>query len=154
MLSYYSYKILNLATFGWRGRVSLVVVVVVVAVHAVNVARPLAGVPVIVVVIIKEPNKEGLLRHQVILGGRIAFLALRGLIGFVLGEEIVVALLPVHTEEDIKVLTIVDGGLVLELHREVPLLCIPVQRSDSLIGSHGVPLRHQLPIGVMLKVGE
>lgn len=81
-----------------------------------RVARPLAGVPIIVVVV-GEPNKEWLLRQ-----GHVAFLALRGLIGSVPREEIVVALLPIHTEEELEVLTIIEGGLVLGLHQKVPLL--------------------------------
>lgn len=79
-----------------------------------RVARPLAGVPIIVVVV-GEPNKEWLLRQ-----GHVAFLALRGLIGSVPREEIVVALLPIHTEEELEVLTIIEGGLVLGLHQKSP----------------------------------
>jgi hypothetical protein len=85
-----------------------------------RVARPLVGVPIIVVVV-GEPNKEWLLRQ-----GHVAFLALRGLIGSVPREEIVVALLAIHTEEELEVLTIIEGGLVLGLHQKVPLLYILV----------------------------
>jgi hypothetical protein len=84
----------------------------------------------------------------------VVLLTFQRLIGSILGEEVGVTLLPVLAKEEIEVLTISEGGVVLRLHDKVPLLCIPMRRSLLLVGSNGVPLWIQLPSGVVLEVGE
>jgi hypothetical protein len=51
-------------------------------------------------------------------------------------------------EEELEVLTIGQGLIVLWPGLEVPLLYVPLQRSACLIGGFGVELRGHLPAGL------
>jgi hypothetical protein len=104
----------------------LLAIILVVAGGATGVVGSLVSV-VVVSVVIGEPDKEGLLL-QLLHRGHIVLLALHRLVDFIPGEEVVVALLLVLVEEEPETLTISEGGLILGLHFEVPLLYIAVQR--------------------------
>jgi hypothetical protein len=59
-------------------------------------------------------------------------------------------------EEELEVLDVDQGLIILRLGLEVPLLCIPVQRSAGLIGGLRVKLWGHLPasLGFNGGVGE
>jgi hypothetical protein len=101
------------------------------AAGATNITGPLISV-VVVVIVVGELDEEGLLRW-LLLEGHVFLLALQRLIGSIPGEEVIDTLLPVLTEEELRAFTIGEGGIVLGLHYEVPLLRIPMRRRSFMI---------------------
>jgi hypothetical protein len=61
---------------------------------------------------------------------------------------VVVFIFQFPIEEELEVLAIDQGLIILWPGPKVPLLCVPVQRSSGLIGGLGVELRGHLPAGL------
>jgi hypothetical protein len=61
---------------------------------------------------------------------------------------IVVFIFQFPVKEELEVLAIGQGLVVLLPDPEVPLLCVPVQRSAGLIGGSGVELQGHVPAGL------
>jgi hypothetical protein len=109
---------------------------------AAGAAGPVVDIVVvaIAIVVVREADIEGwfwllLLRRHGFL------LTIRRLVGSIPGEKVILAVLLVLAEEELEVLAIDEGEGILGLHREVPLLRIPMQRSLLLIISDRVPHR-------------
>jgi hypothetical protein len=61
---------------------------------------------------------------------------------------VIVFIFQFPVKEELEVLGIDQGLIVLLPDPEVPLLCVPVQRSVGLIGGFGVELRGHLLAGL------
>jgi hypothetical protein len=98
------------------------------------------GVPAVVsvVVFVRWPSGQETPCRRVLVGRLVIIFMFQFLIG-----------------EELGVLAVGQGLIVLWPGPEVPLLCDPVQRSASLIGGLGVELRGHLPAGLGFSgVGE
>jgi hypothetical protein len=87
--------------------------------------------------------------RRVFLGWLIAVLLFwGGVVPFPGHIVIIVFIFQFPVKEKLEVLTIGQGLVVLWPDLEVPLLCVPVQRSAGLISGFGVELRGHLPAGL------
>jgi hypothetical protein len=66
---------------------------------------------------------------------------------------IVIFIFQFPVEEELEVLAVGQGLVVLYPGLEVPLFYVPVQRSTCLIGGLGVELRGHLPAGLRFSGG-
>jgi hypothetical protein len=146
----------------WKNRADITIIITVATVTAVVSGTIVAGgaivpvnsivgVPAIVsiIVFIGRPSAQETSCRRVFLGRLIIVLLFRGGVVPFLGHIIVVVFIfQFPIKEELEVLTIGQGLIVLWPGLEVPLLCVPVQRSADLIGGLGVELRGHLPAGL------
>ena len=88
---------------------------------------------------------EGIFDRRVIAAGEGADLLFRGGIGSIPREAVVAVVLRLLLEQELEVLAISLGLVVLGDNPEVELLCIPVQRGERLVRCRRVVLRRRLP---------
>jgi hypothetical protein len=108
-----------------------------------------AIIGVLTVIFIKRPGAQETPYHRVLLGRLVVIPLFWGGVMPFLGHVIVVIFIfqfPIN--EELEVLAVGQGLIVLWPGPEVPLLCVPVPRSASLIGGLGVKLRGHLPAGL------
>jgi hypothetical protein len=106
------------------------------------------------VVFVRRPGAQETPCRWVRLGRLIVVLLFRGGVVPFLGHNVVVIFIfQFPVEEELEVLAIGEGLIVLWSGPELPLLCIPVQRSACLIGGLGVKLRGHLPASLGLSGG-
>jgi hypothetical protein len=150
----------------WRNRADVAIIIAAAAITAivsstvitsgaiVTVASVI-GVPAVisVVVFVRWPGTQETPYHRV-LGRLVVILLFRGgLMPFPGHVIVVIFIFQFPIEEELEVLTVGQGLVVLWSGPEVPLLCVPVQRSACLIGSLRVELRGHLPTGLEFSGG-
>jgi hypothetical protein len=128
----------------WRNRANVAIIIAAAAVAAVIsstvitsgaiiAADSIVRVPTIIVVFVRWPGQETPCR-QVLLGRLIVVLLLLfrgGVVPFPGHVIIVILIFQFPVEEELDVLAIGQGLIVLWPGPEVPLLCVPVQRSQA-----------------------
>jgi hypothetical protein len=146
----------------WRNCANIAIIIAAAAVAAVisdtiitsgaNVAvGSIVGVPAVIsiVVFVRWPGVQETPYRRVVLGRLIVILLFWGGVVPFLGHVIVIIFIfQFPIEEELKVLAIGQGLVVLWPGLEVPLLYVPVQRSTCLIGGLGVKLWGHLLAGL------
>jgi hypothetical protein len=134
----------------WRNRadITIIMTAAVVAVSGTIVAggaiiavNSVVGVPTVVsiVVFIGRPGTQETSYHRVFLGWLIVVLLFwGGVMPFPGHIVVIIFIFQFPVEEELEVLTVGQGLVVLWPGLEVPLLCVLVQRSAGLIGGLGV----------------
>jgi hypothetical protein len=118
------------------------------------IAATAVAVVVSVVVFIRWPGAQETPCRRVLLGRLVVALLFRGGVVSFPGHVIVVIFIfQFPIEEELEVLTIGQGLVVLWPGPEVPLFYVPVQRSAYLISGLGVELRGHLLIGLRFSGG-
>jgi hypothetical protein len=147
----------ELAALDWRNRADITIVIAAAAITtivsdtiiaggAIIAVDSISGVPA--VVFIGWPGAQETSCHRVFLGQLIIVLLFWGVMPFPGHIIIVVFIFQFPVEEELEVLAVGQGLVILWPGPEVPLLYILVQRSTCLIGSLGVELRGHLPAGL------
>jgi hypothetical protein len=139
-------------TLDWRNRANIAIIIAAATVAAIISGTVITGgaivtvgsivrVPTVVsiVVFIRRPSAQETPYSQVLLGRLIVILLFRGGVVPFLGHVIIV-IFQFPVEEELEALAVGQGLIVLWPGPEVPLLCVPVQRSAGLIGGLGVEL--------------
>jgi hypothetical protein len=146
----------------WRDSVDITIVITAIAVVAVVSGTIIAGgaivavdsiigVPAVVsiIIFIGRLGAQETSCRWVFLGRLIIVLVFWGGVVPFLGHIIVVVFIfQFPIEEELEVLVVGQGLVVLWPGPEVPLLCVPVQRSACLIGGLGVKLWGHLTTGL------
>jgi hypothetical protein len=154
-------------TLDWRNCADVAIIIAAAAVAAIDSGTVITSgaiitvgsvviVPTVVsvVVFVRWPGAQETPYHRVLIGRLIVILLFRGGVVPFLGHiVIVIFIFQFSIEVELKVLAIGQGLVVLRHGLEVPLLCIPVQRSACLIGGLGVKLRGHLPAGLRFSGG-
>jgi hypothetical protein len=115
----------------------------------------IVGVPTVisVVIFIRRPGVQKTPCHRVLLGRLIIILLFRGVMPFLGHVVIIIFIFQFPIEEDLEVLVVGQGLIIIWPGPEVPLLYVPVQRSTCLIGGLGFELRGHLPTGLRFSGG-
>jgi hypothetical protein len=151
----------ELAVLDWRNRADITIVIAAAAIATIISGTIVAGGAVItvdsvvgvsavvsIVVFIGWPDTQETSCHRVFLSRLIIILLFRGGVMPFPGHIIVVVFIfQFPVEKELEVLAVCQRLVVLWPGPEVPLLCVPVQRSAGLIGGLGVKLRGHLPAG-------
>jgi hypothetical protein len=146
----------------WRNRADITIIITIAAVATIISSTivdggtiitidSVVGVPAItsIVVFIGWLGTQETSCCRVFLGRLVVVLLFRGGVVPFPGHIIVVIFIfQFPIEEELEVLTVGQGLIVLLPGPEVPLLCVPVQRSTGLIGGLGVKLRGHLLAGL------
>jgi hypothetical protein len=151
----------------WRNRVDIAIIIAAATVvdvvsgtiitsWAIIAVGSIIRVPTVIsiVVFIKRPGAQETSCRRVLLGWLIVVLLFRGgVVPFPGYIVVIIFIFQFPVEEELEVLAIGQGLVILWLGPEVPLLCVPVQRSAGLIGSLGVELRGHLLAGLRFSGG-
>jgi hypothetical protein len=153
----------------WRNRIDVAIIITAATVAAIISGAVITGgaiiaigsiigVPTVVsvIVFVRWPGAQETPCHRVLLGRLIVILLFRGGVVPFPGHIVIVIFIFIFqfpVEEELEVLVIGQRLIVLWLGPEVPLLCVPVQRSTGLISGLGVELRGQLPAGLRFSGG-
>jgi hypothetical protein len=151
----------------WRNHADIAIIIAVAAVAAIVsgtiitigaiiTVGSIIGVPTIIsiVVFIRWPGAQETPYRQVLLSWLIIIFLFRGGVVPFPGHVIVVIFIfQFPVEKELEVLIIDQGLIILWPGPEVPLFCVPVQRSVGLIGGLGVKLRGHLPTGLRFSGG-
>jgi hypothetical protein len=142
----------------WRNRADITIVITAAAIVVVVSCTIIAGGAIIAVdsiigvpavVFIGRPGAQETSCHWVFLGWLVIILLFwGGVVPFPWHIIVVVFIFQFPIEEELEVLTIDQGLIIFWPGLEVPLLCIPVQRSAGLIGGLGVKLWGHLLAGL------
>jgi hypothetical protein len=146
----------------WRNHADVAIVIAAAAVAAIVsgtvitggaivTVSSVVGVPTVVsvVIFVRRPSAQETPCHRVLLGRLIVLLPFWGeVVPFPEHVIIIIFIFQLPVEEELEVLSVDQGLIILWPGSEVPLLCVPVQRSAGLIGSLGVKLRGHLPAGL------
>jgi hypothetical protein len=146
----------------WRNRADVTIVITAAAVAAIISSTVITswaiitvgsviGVPAVVsvVIFVRRPGTQETPCRRVLLGWLIVILLFRGGVVPSLGHIVIVTFIfQFPIKEELEVLTIGQGVIILWPGLEVPLLYVPVQRSAGLIGGLGVELPGHLPAGL------
>jgi hypothetical protein len=152
-------------TLDWRNRADVAIIITAVAVAAVVSGTVITSgaivavgsiirVPAVVsiIVFIWLPGTQETPYRRVLLGRLVVVLLFWGGVMPFLGH-VIIFIFQFPIEEELEVLTVGQGLIVLWLGSEVPLLCVSVQRSTCLIGGLGVKLWGHLPAGLRFSGG-
>jgi hypothetical protein len=133
----------------WRNRIDVAIVIAAAAVAAIVSDTGITGGAIIAVVSIRWPGAQETPCHRVLLDRLIILLLFQGgVVPFPGHIVVIIFIFQFPIEEELEVLAIGQGLIILWPGLEVPLLCVPVQRSAGLIGGLGVKLRGHLPAGL------
>jgi hypothetical protein len=148
-------------TFDWRNRADVAIIIAATVVAAVVsdtvitsgaiiIIGSIIGVLAVVsvVVFIRWPGAQETPCRRVLLGRLIVVLFRGGVVPFPGHIVVVIFIFQFPVGEELEVLAVGQGLVVLWPGLEVPLFCVPVQRSAGLIGGLGVELRGHLPDGL------
>jgi hypothetical protein len=142
----------ELAALDWGNRADITIIITAATNAAAVSGTIVAGEAIItvdsiifIVVFIGWPSAQEASCRRVFLSRLIAVLLFWGGVVPFLGHiVIIVFIFQFPIKEELEVLAIGQGLIVLWSDPEVPLLCVPVQRSASLVGGLGVELRGHL----------
>jgi hypothetical protein len=151
----------------WRNRADVTIIIAAAAITAIVSSTVITsgaivtvtsviGVPTVisVVVFVRQPGTQETPYRRVLLGRLIVILLFRwGLVPFPGHVVVVIFIFQFPIEEELEVLTVGQGLVVLWSGPEVPLLCVPVQRSTCHIGGLRVELRGHLSAGLEFRGG-
>jgi hypothetical protein len=142
----------------WRNRADVAIIITTAAIAAIVSGTVITsgaivtvsfviGVPAVVSVIIfvRWPGAQETTCRRVLLSRLVIILLFWGVVPFPGHVAIVIFIFQFLIEEELEVLAIGLGLIVLWPGPEVPLLYVPVQRSACLIGGLGVELQGHLP---------
>jgi hypothetical protein len=146
----------------WRNRADVTIIIAIAAVTAIVSGTVITSgaiitigsivrVPVIVsvVIFIWWPGAQETPYRRVLLSWLIVVLLFRGgVVPFPGHVIIIIFIFQFPIEEELEVIAIGQGLIILWLGPEVWHLCVLVQRSAGLIGSHGIELWGHLPAGL------
>jgi hypothetical protein len=133
-------------TLDWRNRADVTIVIAAATVAAIVSGAVITGGAI---VFVRWPGAQETPCRRVLLGRLIIILLFRGGVMPFPGHVIVVIFIfQFPVEEELEVLAIGQGLIVLWSGPEVPVLCVLVQRSAGLISSLGVELQGHLPAGL------
>jgi hypothetical protein len=152
----------------WRNRANVAIIIATAAIvvvvfrsvissGAIIAISSIIGVPAVisVIVFVRQPGAQETPYHRVLLGRLIIILLFQGgVMPFPGHVVIIIFIFQFSVEEELEVLAVGQGLIVLWLGPEVPLSCVPVQRSACLIGSLGVELRGHLSAGLGFSGGD
>jgi hypothetical protein len=154
-------------TLEWRNRADIFIVITAIAAAAIVsgtviiggaiiAGGSIVGVPAVVsiIVFVRWPDAQDTPYRRVLLSWLIIILLFRGGVMPISGHVIVVIFIfQFRVKEKLEVLAIRQGLIILWPGLEVPLLCIPVQRSAGHIGALGVELQGHLSAGLRFSGG-
>jgi hypothetical protein len=145
----------------WRNRADVAIIIAIAAVAtivfgaviiggAIVTVGSIVGVPTVVsiIVFVGRPGAQETPYRWVLLGRLIVIVLFRGVVPFPGHVIVVIFIFQLPIEEELEVLNVDQGLIILRLGPEVPLLCVPVQRSAGLIGGLRVKLWGHLPAGL------
>jgi hypothetical protein len=116
----------------------------------------IVGVPTVlsVVVFVRWPGAQETPYRRVLLGRLIVILLFwGGVVPFPGHVVIIIFIFQLPVKEELEVLTVGQGLIILWPGPKVSPLCVPVQRNAGLIGDLGVELRGHLPTGLRFSGG-
>jgi hypothetical protein len=151
----------------WRNRADVAIIIAAAAITvvvsdtvitsgAILAVGSIIRVPTVISIIIfvRRPGVQETPYRRVLLGRLIIILLYQGgVVPFPRHVVIVIFIFQFPVKEELEVLAVGQGLIVLWPGPEVPLLCVPVQRSTGLIGGLGVELWGHLPAGLRFSGG-